>query len=51
VLLKRGENDWIAVYIPKETILTEMADKISKLSQHFSFDLVQEVSNSISYVS
>jgi hypothetical protein len=28
VLLKRGQNDGIAVYVPKETILKEMAAKI-----------------------
>jgi hypothetical protein len=28
VLLKCGENDGIAVYIPKETILKEMTAKI-----------------------
>jgi hypothetical protein len=28
VLLKRGKNDGSAVYIPKETILKEMAAKI-----------------------
>jgi hypothetical protein len=28
VLLKRGNNDGIAVYVPKETILKEMAAKI-----------------------
>jgi hypothetical protein len=28
VLLKRGKNDGIAVYIPKETTLKEMAAKI-----------------------
>jgi hypothetical protein len=28
VLLKRGKNDGIAVYVPKETVLKEMADKI-----------------------
>jgi hypothetical protein len=28
VLLKRGKNDGIAVYVPKETILKEMAAKI-----------------------
>jgi histone-lysine N-methyltransferase SETMAR len=27
-LLKRGKNDGIAVYVPKETILQEMATKI-----------------------
>jgi hypothetical protein len=28
VLLKHGENDGITVYIPKETIVKEMAAKI-----------------------
>jgi hypothetical protein len=42
VLLKHGKNDGIAVYVPKETILKEMAAKI-KLSQHFFFDLVWEL--------
>jgi hypothetical protein len=28
VLLKRGKNDEITVYIPKDTILKEMAAKI-----------------------
>jgi hypothetical protein len=28
VLLKRGKNDGIAVYVPKETILKEMAASI-----------------------
>jgi hypothetical protein len=28
VLLKGGKNDEIAVYVPKETILKEMAAKI-----------------------
>jgi hypothetical protein len=28
VVLKHGKNDGIAVYIPKETILKEMAAKI-----------------------
>jgi hypothetical protein len=28
VLLKRGKNDGITVYVPKETILKEMAAKI-----------------------
>jgi hypothetical protein len=27
-LLKHGKNDGITVYVPKETILKEMADKI-----------------------
>jgi hypothetical protein len=43
VLLKHGENDGIAVYIPEETFLKEMAAKI-KLSQHLFFDLVWELS-------
>jgi hypothetical protein len=32
------------IYVPKETILKEMAAKI-ELSQHFFFDLVWELSN------
>jgi hypothetical protein len=36
VLLKRGKSYGIAVYVPKETILKEMAAK---------FDLVRELSN------
>jgi hypothetical protein len=28
VLLKRGKNDGIVVYVPKETILKDMAAKI-----------------------
>jgi hypothetical protein len=28
VLLKHGKNDEIAVYVPKETVLKEMAAKI-----------------------
>jgi hypothetical protein len=38
-------NDGIAVYVHKETILKEMAAKISKLSQHFFLDLVRELSH------
>jgi hypothetical protein len=48
VLLKHGKNYGIAVHVPKETILKEMAAKI-KLRQHFFFDLVQELSNSPLY--
>jgi hypothetical protein len=48
VLSKRGKNDGITVYIPKETILKETAAKI-KLSQHFFLHVVQELSNSTSY--
>jgi hypothetical protein len=43
MLLKLGKNDGIAVYVPKETVLKEMAAKLSKLSQHFFFDLVREL--------
>jgi hypothetical protein len=43
VLLKRGKNDGIAVYVPKETVLEEMAAKYQK---HFFFDLVWELSDS-----
>jgi hypothetical protein len=49
VLLKGGKTDWIAVYVTKETILKEMAAKI-KLSQHFLFHLLWELSNSTSYI-
>jgi hypothetical protein len=48
VLFMRGKNDGIAVYVPKEAILKETAAKI-KLSQHFFFDLVWELSNRASY--
>jgi hypothetical protein len=40
VLLKLGKNYAITVYVPKKTILKEMATKIM-LSQHFFSDLVQ----------
>jgi nitrogen fixation protein len=40
VLLTRGKNDGIAVYIPKKINLKEMAAKI-KLIQHFFFNLVR----------
>jgi hypothetical protein len=46
--LKREKNDGIAVYVPKETIMKEMAAKI-KLSQHFLFDLVRGLSDNTSY--
>jgi hypothetical protein len=42
------KNDGITVYLPKETILKEMAAKI-KLRQHFFFDLVWELSDSTLY--
>jgi hypothetical protein len=37
VLLKRGKNDGITVYIPKETILKEVAAKIEKVKPAFLF--------------
>jgi hypothetical protein len=46
MLLKRGKIERIAVYVPKETILKEMAAKI-KLSHHFFFDLVWEISDTL----
>jgi hypothetical protein len=46
VLLKRGKNDGIAVYVPKETILKETVAKIDKFSQHLFFGLVREFSDS-----
>jgi hypothetical protein len=45
VLLKRGQNGGIASYFPKDTVL-QMAAKI-KLSQHFFFDLVRELSETL----
>jgi hypothetical protein len=47
VLLKTGKNDGLDVYVPKETILKDLATKLSKLSQHFFFDLVQELSDKV----
>jgi hypothetical protein len=47
VLLKHGKNNEITVYVPKETVLKEMVAKI-KLSQHFVFDRVREISDSTS---
>jgi hypothetical protein len=48
VRLKREKNDGIAVFVPKGTILKEMASKI-KLRQHLFFNLVRELSDSTSY--
>jgi hypothetical protein len=44
VFLKHGKNDVITVYIPKETILKELAAKIEYVRPHFFFDLVRELS-------
>jgi hypothetical protein len=41
----REKNDGIAIYVLKEIILKEMAEKI-KLSQHLFLDLVRELSDS-----
>jgi hypothetical protein len=35
--LKHGKNDGIAVYVPKETILKEMASKIEQVMPAFLF--------------
>jgi hypothetical protein len=48
VLLKRGKNDGIAIYVLKGAILKEITAKI-KLSQHFFFDLIWELSDRTSY--
>jgi hypothetical protein len=37
VLLKRGKNDEITVYIPKETILKEMTARIEYVKPVFIF--------------
>jgi hypothetical protein len=44
VLLKSRKNDWIAVFVPIETILKEMAAK-NKLCQNFFSDPVRELSD------
>jgi hypothetical protein len=49
VLLKHGKNGGITVYVPKETMLKEIAAKM-KLNQHFFFDLVWELSDGTSYI-
>jgi hypothetical protein len=47
VLFKHGKNNWIAVYIHKETILKEVANKMNKLSKHFFYP-IQEFPDSSS---
>jgi hypothetical protein len=37
VLMKRGQNDGIAVYVPMETILKEMAAKIEQVNPEFIY--------------
>jgi hypothetical protein len=37
VLLKHGKNDWLNVYIPRETISKEMAAKIENFKPAFLF--------------
>jgi hypothetical protein len=37
VLLKCRKNDWITVYVPKETILKEMAGKIEQVKPAILF--------------
>jgi hypothetical protein len=37
VLLKRGKNDGITVYVPKDTILKEMTYKIEQVKLAFIF--------------
>jgi hypothetical protein len=37
VLLKHGKNDGITVYVPKETILKDMAAKIEYVKPAFLF--------------
>jgi hypothetical protein len=45
VLLKRGKSNWVAVYVPKDNILKEMATKIEFDKTAFFFDLVWELSD------
>jgi hypothetical protein len=51
VLLKCGRSDGITIYVPKETVWRRWQPKLSKLSQHFSFDLVLELFDRPSYMS
>jgi hypothetical protein len=44
VFLKRGKNYGIAVHVPNETTVKEMAAILGKLSQHFFLVLVQKLS-------
>jgi hypothetical protein len=37
MLFKHGKNDGISVYVPKESILKEIAAKWSMLREHFFF--------------
>jgi hypothetical protein len=41
------KNNGIAVYVPKETILKEMAVKILYVKPAFLFELVRELSNKL----
>jgi hypothetical protein len=36
-LLKRGKSNGISVYVPKETTLKDMADKINEVKPAFLF--------------
>jgi hypothetical protein len=45
VFLKLGKIDGIAVYVPEETILKEMAAKIEKVKPSFFFEPVRELSD------
>jgi hypothetical protein len=49
MLLKCGRNYGIAVYVPKETILKEMAAKIEISQASILVYLVQELSDRTSY--
>jgi hypothetical protein len=46
VLLKHGKDDGIAVYVPKGTILKEMAAIFELVKPAFLFDPVRELSDS-----
>jgi hypothetical protein len=43
VLLKRGENNGIAVYVPNGLFWRRWQPKLSKQSQNFFLDLVREL--------
>jgi hypothetical protein len=49
VLLKRGKTDWIAVYVPKETILKAMTVKYKLRHNFFLLYSVRELSIHLVY--
>jgi hypothetical protein len=59
VLLKRGKNDGITVYVPEETILKKMTTKIEYVKPEFLYlirelfdrtSLSMSISNRVGYI-